>query len=113
MKTLTEVSDELRKQRKSLSMNQKDMLMKIGMSQQQYQRIEAGGDLRVSTLMRILEGMGLELVLAQSDRVGKMERVLEVSDKWNDNQRRDEYNGGLADRKSWDSLLDDLEDESS
>ena len=62
MKTLTEVSDELRKQRKRLSMSQKDMLMKIGMSQQQYQRIEAGGDLRVSTLMRILEGMELELM---------------------------------------------------
>ena len=111
MKTLTEVSDELRKQRKSLSMNQKDMLMKIGMSQQQYQRIEAGGDLRVSTLMRILEGMGLELMLAPSDRVGQMEGVLNVSEERNDIHSGDEYSASLTDRRSWDSLLDDLEDE--
>ena len=111
MKTLTEVSDELRKQRKSLSMNQKDMLMKIGMSQQQYQRIEAGGDLRVSTLMRILEGMGLELMLAPSDRVGQMEGVLNVSEERNDIHSGDKYSASLTDRRSWDSLLDDLEDE--
>ncbi len=113
MKNLTELSDKLRKQRKSLSMNQKDMLMKIGMSQQQYQRIEAGGDLRVSTLMRILEGVGLELMLAPSDRVGQMQRVLKVSDQWDDNQRGGEYRGSIADRRSWDSLLSDLEDEES
>ena len=111
MKTLTEVSDELRKQRKSLSMSQKDMLMKIGMSQQQYQRIEAGGDLRVSTLMRILEGMGLELMLAPSDRVGEMERVLKVSELQNESRVADEYAVRVTDQGPWDAVIADLKDE--
>jgi len=113
MKTLTELSDELHKQRKSLSMNQKDMLMKIGMSQQQYQRIEAGGDLRVSTLMRILEGMGLELVLAPSDRDVQMERVFKVSEQQNDGRIAGEYAGRLTDQGSWDLVIADLDDEES
>lgn len=111
MKTLTEVSDELRKQRKSLSMSQKDMLMKIGMSQQQYQRIEAGGDLRVSTLMRVLEGMELELMLAPSDRVGEMERVLKVSELQNESRVADEYTGRVTDQGPWDAVIANLKDE--
>ncbi|PXF30079.1 hypothetical protein WH50_17110 [Pokkaliibacter plantistimulans] len=40
---------------------QKDMLLRIGMSQQQYQRIESGQDVRLSTLLCVLAGMVLEL----------------------------------------------------
>ena len=69
MKTLAELSEALREQRKHLALNQKDMRMRIGMSQQQYQRIEAGADLRVSTLMRVLEGMGLELIVRPAGQV--------------------------------------------
>lgn len=61
--TLQELAKTLRDGRKALNLSQKDMLMRIGMSQQQYQRIEAGGGLRVSTLLRILEGLDLNLLL--------------------------------------------------
>ena len=44
----------------------------IGMSQQQYQRVESGQDLKVSTLLRILAGLDLELaVVDPSDVDGK------------------------------------------
>lgn len=43
MKHLSELPSLLKLRRQQLDLNQKDMLMKIGMSQQQYQRIEAGG----------------------------------------------------------------------
>ncbi|WP_305462469.1 helix-turn-helix domain-containing protein [Photobacterium leiognathi] len=49
------------KQRKKLGIEQTDMYMRIGMKQQQYQRIEAGSDLKLSTLLRVLEGLDLEL----------------------------------------------------
>lgn len=39
------------------------MRLLIGVSQQQYQRVEAGQDLKVSTLLRILSGLGLELTV--------------------------------------------------
>ena len=68
MKTLQELALALRRQRRNLRLNQKDMLMRIGMSQQQYQRIESGGDLRVSTLLRILEGVDLELMVVTKEQ---------------------------------------------
>ena len=63
MKTLDELSDLLIRERKARQISQKDMRMLIGMSQQQYQRAESGQDLKVSTLFRILAGLGLELTL--------------------------------------------------
>ncbi|MFV0576729.1 MAG: helix-turn-helix domain-containing protein [Vibrio sp.] len=61
MKTIEDIAQVLIKQRKDLGMEQASMLMRIGMKQQQYQRIEAGSDIRLSTLLRVLEGLNLEL----------------------------------------------------
>ncbi|MDC2891039.1 helix-turn-helix domain-containing protein [Psychrosphaera algicola] len=63
MKTLNELSDFLIQERKSRQLSQKDMRMLIGMSQQQYQRVESGQDLKVSTLLRILSGLSMELTV--------------------------------------------------
>lgn len=64
MKTLKELSELLVRERKKRALSQKDMRMLIGMSQQQYQRVESGQDLKVSTLFRILAGLGLELSIS-------------------------------------------------
>ncbi len=111
MKTLTELSSELGKRRRYLALNQTDMLMKVGMSQQQYQRVEAGSDMRVSTLLRILEGMGLELMLAPQERVRQLEKILSSDDydnvllpaevDWQDEVKE----------SAWSSVLSELEDE--
>lgn len=61
MKSLDEISTLLAEQRRKLGIEQKDMYMRIGMKQQQYQRIEAGSDVKLSTLLRVLEGLDLEL----------------------------------------------------
>ncbi|MEB7889228.1 helix-turn-helix domain-containing protein [Hafnia alvei] len=79
MKHLSELPSQLKLRRQQLDLNQKDMLMKIGMSQQQYQRIEAGGDPRLSTLLRVLEGMDLELMLVPRDKVIAVDELLAVS----------------------------------
>ena len=106
MKTLTELSRALREQRKQLALNQKDMRMRIGMSQQQYQRIEAGADLRVSTLMRVLEGMGLELVLLPVDRA-------EQADYGRQSDRVSSLavEEGGAEQGAWDAVIGHLEDD--
>ncbi|MGR5410916.1 helix-turn-helix domain-containing protein [Vibrio campbellii] len=64
MKDIEEITKLLVTQRKKLGIEQKDMYMRIGMKQQQYQRIEAGSDVRLSTLLRVLEGLDLELMIA-------------------------------------------------
>ncbi|WP_427981189.1 helix-turn-helix domain-containing protein [Agarivorans sp.] len=64
MKNIDEIAALLIEQRKKLGIEQKDMYMRIGMKQQQYQRIEAGSDVKLSTLLRVLEGLDLELSIA-------------------------------------------------
>ncbi len=85
--------------------------MKIGMSQQQYQRIEAGHDMRVATLLRVLEGMELELLIAPREQVRYLENLLRTGEHdygliaagpdWQDDARE----------SSWDPLLKEFEDE--
>ncbi|OOE69739.1 transcriptional regulator [Salinivibrio sp. ML198] len=63
MVSLKDIARALQARRKSLGLEQSDMYMRIGMKQQQYQRVEAGSDVRLSTLLRVLEGLDLTLTL--------------------------------------------------
>lgn len=69
MQTLETLADLLISERKKRNLSQRDMYMLIGMSQQQYQRIESGQDLKVSTLLRILAGLGLELFITDPEQM--------------------------------------------
>ncbi|GAB1621404.1 hypothetical protein AAOGI_14540 [Agarivorans albus] len=68
MKNKDEIAAMLVEQRKNLGIEQKDMYLRIGMKQQQYQRIEAGSDVKLSTLLRVLEGLDLELSIVPKGR---------------------------------------------
>lgn len=63
MRKITEISTLLKARRQELKWSQKDFLMAIGMTQQQYQRLESGRDMRMSTLFRVLDAVGLECVI--------------------------------------------------
>ncbi|MFZ1874920.1 MAG: helix-turn-helix domain-containing protein [Chania sp.] len=69
MRKIDELSSILKQRRRELNWNQKDFLMAIGMTQQQYQRLESGSDMRLSTLLKVLEAMGLECVIVPKARV--------------------------------------------
>tara|TARA_R110000737_G_scaffold327384_2_gene341619 strand:+ start:273 stop:575 length:303 start_codon:yes stop_codon:yes gene_type:complete len=73
MKTLQAIAQSLIAERKKKNILQKDMRMLIGMSQQQYQRVESGIDLKLSTLLRVLDGLGLELAII--DPVKDVEKI--------------------------------------
>jgi HTH-type transcriptional regulator/antitoxin HipB len=65
--TIEQISKLLSSRRKQLQMEQKDMYMRIGMKQQQYQRIEAGSDMKLSTLLRVLDGLNMELTITPKE----------------------------------------------
>ena len=111
MKTLIELSSELEKRRRALGLNQSDMLMKIGMSQQQYQRVEAGHDIRVSTLSRVLEGMGLELLLVPREQVRHLENMLRQGEQDYDIMPADADWPDEAKESLWSPMLKEFEDE--
>lgn len=80
MKNIDEIAALLTKQRKNLNIEQKDMYMRIGMKQQQYQRIERGSDLKLSTLLRVLEGLDLELSITPKGRTETYSPVKKMPD---------------------------------
>ena len=69
MKHLSEIVTLIKERRKALGLDQREMLLLIGMKQQQYQRIEAGQDLKVSTLLRILEGLKLSIEITENENM--------------------------------------------
>lgn len=66
---------QIKSRRIELGLKQHDMLMKIGLSRQQYQQIESKGNPRLDTLSLIAEGLQSELVLIPRE---KLEDVLAV-----------------------------------
>ncbi|CAI1810376.1 MAG TPA: XRE family transcriptional regulator [Serratia grimesii] len=101
MRKSSEISTVLKEKRAELGWNQKDFLMKIGMTQQQYQRIESGSDMRMSTLLRILMAMDLECVIVPKNKVREVELLLQK-----ETDRVSEANG----LPSFEKKLKDLED---
>ncbi|WP_279151322.1 helix-turn-helix domain-containing protein [Photobacterium iliopiscarium] len=87
MKNVDEIAALLVQQRKKLGIEQKDMYMLIGMKQQQYQRIEAGSDIKLSTLLRILEGLDLELSIVPNTRKVTHSSIDNVPDNQNEHKK--------------------------
>lgn len=99
MKNIDEIAALLIEQRKKLGIEQKDMYMRIGMKQQQYQRIEAGSDVKLSTLLRVLEGLDLELSIAPKGR--KNLSVSSDSVFQHQSPKRDELEDDVDDLGFW------------
>nr|WP_269154980.1 helix-turn-helix transcriptional regulator [Photobacterium carnosum] len=87
VKNVDEIAALLIQQRKKLGIEQKDMYMLIGMKQQQYQRIEAGSDVKLSTLLRVLEGLDLELSIVPNTRKATHSSIDNVSDNQNEHKK--------------------------
>lgn len=85
VKNLNDFSDALLKLRQLRQFEQSDMKMRIGMSQQQYQSIESGGNTTILTLLRILKGLDVELILTpklkQTGARGKLALNLAENEK--------------------------------
>ena len=67
---------QIKQRRKALGLRQQDMLMRIGMPRQQYQRLEANGNPRLDTLELVAKGLGLQVMLVPEDQVSDVEALL-------------------------------------
>lgn len=68
---------QLKKRRLELSLKQIDMMMRVGVSRQQYQRLESKGNPRLDTLELIAKGLNSELMLIPKEKVNAVLAVLE------------------------------------
>jgi transcriptional regulator with XRE-family HTH domain len=68
---------QLKKRRISLGFKQNDMFLRVGISRQQYQRLETKGNPRLDTLELIAKGLNSELMLIPREKISAVMAVLE------------------------------------
>jgi transcriptional regulator with XRE-family HTH domain len=70
---------QLKKRRLDLGLKQNDMMLRVGVSRQQYQRLESKGNPRLDTLELIAKGLNSEIMLIPKDKLGAVLAVLDGS----------------------------------
>jgi transcriptional regulator with XRE-family HTH domain len=71
---------QIKQRRLFLNVKQSDMLLRVGVSRQQYQRLEAKGNPRLETLELIAQGLNSELMLIPKEKLNAVLAVLEGDD---------------------------------
>ena len=69
--------DQLKNRRIKLGLKQHDMLLRVGISRQQYQRLESKGNPRLGTLELIAKGLNSEILLIPQEKLQAIKAVLE------------------------------------
>ncbi|MBT3812801.1 MAG: helix-turn-helix transcriptional regulator [Gammaproteobacteria bacterium] len=69
--------EQLKNRRLALGLKQKDMMLRIGVSRQQYQHLESKGNPRLNTLELIAKGLKSELVLIPTEKLNLVKEILE------------------------------------
>ncbi len=67
---------QLKKRRIALGLKQKDMMLRIGVSRQQYQQLESKGNPRLNTLELIAKGLNSKLMLIPTEKISIIEAIL-------------------------------------
>ena len=68
--------EQIKKRRIALSLKQHDMMLRVGISRQQYQRLESKGNPRLDTLELIAVGLKSELLLIPQEKLNAVLAVL-------------------------------------
>lgn len=106
--------NQMKKRRIALALKQHDMMLRVGISRQQYQRLESKGNPRLDTLELVAKGLQSELLLIPREKLNDVKAVLAgqglPSAKEADKQNRLQANTSqrLAD-DPWQGLLGDDE----
>jgi len=68
--------EQLKKRRIALMLKQHDMMLRVGISRQQYQRLESKGNPRLDTLELVAKGLKSELLLIPQEKLTAVLAVL-------------------------------------
>ena len=104
---------QIKYRRLALKLKQNDMLMRIGISRQQYQRLEAKGNPRLGTLELIAKGLNSDIMLIPKEKLTAVFAVLE-SDDYNTSSLNKQPTHADEQKKlsddPWIGLLEDKDD---
>ena len=68
--------EQIKKRRIALGLKQHDMMLRVGISRQQYQRLESKGNPRLDTLELVTEGLKSELLLIPQEKLNAVLAIL-------------------------------------
>lgn len=77
MATMSKILDQIRLRRKDLGFTQAEMMLRVGMSRQQYQRLESKGNPRLDNLELLAKGLKMELMLIPQEKLQAVKAALE------------------------------------
>ncbi len=104
--------EQLKKRRIALGLKQNDMMLRIGMSRQQYQRLESKGNPRLDTLDLIAKGLKSELMLIPQEKLLAVKAILEdenIAFSTEIKETSKEYEENALANDPWRNLLGDNE----
>ncbi len=67
---------QIKNRRIALAFKQNDMMLRVGISRQQYQRLESKGNPRLDTLELVAKGLKSELLLIPQEKLNAVQAVL-------------------------------------
>lgn len=73
---MSSLLEQIKKRRIALALKQHHMMLRVGISRQQYQRLEAKGNPRLDTLELVARGLKSELLLIPQEKVHAVLAVL-------------------------------------
>lgn len=94
----------IKRRREALGLRQADMYLRVGISRQQYQRLESQGNPRLDTLELIAKGLNSSLLLIPDEHLDAVQAVLEKRTR--ETSQVAEATQSLAD-DPWQGLLGD------
>lgn len=68
--------EQIKERRIALALKQHDMMLRVGISRQQYQRLESKGNPRLDTLELVAKGLKSELLLIPQEKLNAVLAVL-------------------------------------
>ena len=74
---MNSILEQIKQRRLTLGLKQNDMMLRVGISRQQYQRLESKGNPRLDTLELIAKGLNSELMLIPKEKLGVVMALLE------------------------------------
>ncbi len=109
---INSILQQLKKRRLALGLKQNDMMLRIGVSRQQYQHLESKGNPRLDTLELIAKGLNSELMLIPKEKLVAVLSVLEDDESATGATKASTTSVKSSNKKQlsddpWQDLLDD------
>ena len=107
---MSSVLKQIKNRRITLGLKQHDMMLRVGISRQQYQQLESKGNPRLNTLELVAKGLKGRMMFIPEESVDHVKAILDSETKLDINQKeksdKDQGDNELA-NDPWKNILDD------